>query len=338
MRTQLGPYPRHVPDLLLHARSVLTVFDLLGHDENDMTAALGWGLARNPALLRGFVAKVASDRGVYDDLVVELQTHDETDRGFTDIELRCPELHAIVEAKRGWSLPSEAQLRRYEARFAAAGANEQRFVVLTQNGAEHVVRHRLGTWSPPELVDVVVLGWSNIVGLAELAARTGSPVERHLAHELASYLRGVADMRDTNSNRVWVVALTRRSWKDWPADLTPVAEVEQHRLYHYPSEGSYVKVVPNYIGFRYDGRLQSVHHVDGYELVDSPHGHVPGAPALDWDFPHFLLRLGPPVRPDHPVRTGGLYGSARHWADLDLLLTSATVREAVDATKTRRPD
>ena len=85
MRTQLGPYPRHVPDLLLHARSVLTVFDLLGHDENDMTAALGWVLARNPALLRGFVAKVASDRGVYDDLVVELQTHDETDRGFTDI-------------------------------------------------------------------------------------------------------------------------------------------------------------------------------------------------------------------------------------------------------------
>jgi hypothetical protein len=28
-------------DLVLHARPVETVFDLLGHDENDMTAALG---------------------------------------------------------------------------------------------------------------------------------------------------------------------------------------------------------------------------------------------------------------------------------------------------------
>jgi hypothetical protein len=327
-----------VPDLILHARNVPTVFDLLGHDENDMTAALGWGLARNSALLRAFVATVASAGHVTDDLAVELQLHDATDRGFTDIELRSAGLHVIVEAKRGWSLPSEAQLRRYEARFAAAGAKEQRFVVLTQNGAEQVVRHRLGTWSPPEPIAAVVLGWSNVLGLAERAARTGSPVERHLAHELASYLRGVADMRDTNSNRVWVVALTRQAWEGWPADLTAVAEVEQHRLYHYPSEGSYVKVVPNYVGFRYDGRLQSVHHVDGYELADTPHGHVPGAPALDWDMPHFLLRLGPPMRPDHSVRTGGLYGSARHWADLDLLLTSATVHEAVDATKNRRPD
>jgi hypothetical protein len=129
-----------VPDLILHARNVPTVFDLLGHDENDMTAALGWGLARNPALLNAFVAVVASAGDVTDDLVVELQMHDETDRGFTDIELRSPALHVIVEAKRGWSLPSKAQLRRYEARFASAGANEQRFVVLTQNGAEQVVR------------------------------------------------------------------------------------------------------------------------------------------------------------------------------------------------------
>lgn len=327
-----------MPDLILHARTVPTVFDLLGHDENDMTAALGWGLARNSALLHAFVGRLAAGSDVPDSLVVELQTHDEADRGFTDIELRCPELHVIVEAKRGWSLPSVAQLRRYEARFAAAGAKEQRFVVLTQNGAEQIVRRRLGTWSPPDPIDVVVLGWSDILGLTELAARRGSSVERHLAHELASYLRGVADMRDTSSNKVWVVALTRRAWEGWPADLTPVAEVEQHRLYHYPSAGSYVKVVPNYIGFRHDGRLQSVHHVDGYEIVDTPHGHVPGAPALGWDVPAFLLRLGPPMRPDHLVRTGNLYGPAHNWADLDLLLTSATVREAVDATKVRCPD
>ena len=104
VRARPESYPRLVPDLILHARSIQTVFDLLGHDENDMTAALGWGLARNAALFRGFVARVAIDSDV-PEVVVELQTHNEADRGFTDIELRCPELHIIVEAKRGWSLP-----------------------------------------------------------------------------------------------------------------------------------------------------------------------------------------------------------------------------------------
>jgi hypothetical protein len=33
-------------------------------------------------------------------------------------------------------------------------------------------------------------------------------------------------MRDTNSNAVFVVSLTRSTWAGWP--LTPVDEVERH--------------------------------------------------------------------------------------------------------------
>jgi hypothetical protein len=62
------------------------------------------------------------------------------------------------------------------------------------------------------------------------------------------------------------------------------------------------------------------------------------APAIEWDGPTFLVRLGPPMRPDHEVTTGKLYGPAHHWADLDLLLTAATVREAVDQSLSRRGD
>ena len=40
------------------------------------------------------------------------------DGGFTDIELRSSDAHVIVEAKRGWGLPSLGQLRRYEASSA----------------------------------------------------------------------------------------------------------------------------------------------------------------------------------------------------------------------------
>ena len=144
-------------------------------------------------------------------------------------------------------------------------------------------------------------------------------------------------MRDTNTNEVHVVALTRKVWDGWPADLSPVDEVEKHRLYHYPTVGRYRKIVPNYMGFRYDNRLQSIHHVDSYEIIDTPHGHVPGGPDLLWDAPVNLLHLGPPIRPDHKVPTGeGTWPSAPMVVDIDLLLTAATIVEARNATKLRR--
>lgn len=145
-------------------------------------------------------------------------------------------------------------------------------------------------------------------------------------------------MRDANSNSVHVVSLTRNTWPGWSADLSPVDEVEKHRIYHYPTRGgNYPKIVPNYMAFRYDGRLQSIHHVDDYEIVDSPYGLIPGAPDAKWDEPAYFLRLGPPFRPTHDARTGkGIFRNAPVTADLDLLLTSSTVIEARDATKARR--
>jgi hypothetical protein len=51
-------------------------------------------------------------------------------------------------------------------------------------------------------------------------------------------------MRDTNTNEVHKVALTRRVWDGWPPELSPVDEVEKYRLYHYPTVGNYRKIVP----------------------------------------------------------------------------------------------
>ena len=326
-----------VADLILHSRSVETVFDLLGHNENDMTAALGWCLARSSSLRKAFLGEVAGGADPREP-IVELQRHDALDGGFTDVEIRSHDVHVIVEAKRGWALPSEAQLRRYEARFAAYEADHQVFVVLTQNGVDSVVRRRLATWRPPDPVKSVVLGWSRVVQLARRSSHYGERKERIFVGELARYLGGVADMRDTNTNSVHVVSLTRDVWAGWPADLSPVDEVERHRVYHYPTRGgNYPKIVPNYMAFRYDGKLKSIHHVDEYIVVDSPYGLIPGAPNADWDEPAYFLRLGPPFRPNQEVRTGkGIFRNAPVTADLDLLLTSSTVVEARDATKARR--
>ena len=35
------------------------------------------------------------------------------------------------------------------------------------------------------------------------------------------------------------------------------------------------KTPPNYLGFRFEGRLQRVHHVESYEVITQPHDYIP---------------------------------------------------------------
>src|SRR5690242_12766817 len=107
-----------------------------------MTYALGWGLAQSRAFREAFAARVAPGVELIEPAVM-LQQFDTDDRGYTDVELVSTTLHVIVEAKRGWWVPSAAQLRRYEARLTAEKREVQRIVVLTQIGAEQIVRHHL---------------------------------------------------------------------------------------------------------------------------------------------------------------------------------------------------
>ena len=93
----------------------------------------------------------------------------------------------------------------------------------------------------------------------------------------------------------------------------------------------------NYVGFRYNGHLQHIHHVDKYEVIIE----FPKAIAEkkgEFEGNHYLYTLGPAIRPAKSVKTGNIYPSGRTWAALDLLLTCDTVSEARDKTKKRQPD
>jgi len=147
-------------------------------------------------------------------------------------------------------------------------------------------------------------------------------------------------MQNVSSNLVYVVAL-----KTWPplvengptfADIV----VKLNRYFHPIGGGpsGWPTTPPNYLGFRFDGALQQIRHVESYEIHESPWEElIPGiSEAQGWDpSPHFFYKLGKPIVPDHEVKTGGLYGPGRHWAAIDLLLTSTTVREARDETYAR---
>ncbi len=101
--------------------------------------------------------------------------------------------------------------------------------------------------------------------------------------------------------------------------------------------GGWPHTPPNYVGFRFDGRLQQIRHVEHYEVITRPHDYIAEIiPEADWsDEPHFLYTLGPVIEPPQPVRTGKIFRNQRVWCALDLLLTSGTIREARDKTQER---
>src|SRR3954468_19134053 len=105
-----------MPDLTLHGRPVRTVFDLLGDKENDITYAVGWALSQSDGLATELLGAVFDDRPIDGTRAVRLQEF-LSGGGLTDVEVRTDELHLIVEAKRGWNLPTSAQLEQYAPRI-----------------------------------------------------------------------------------------------------------------------------------------------------------------------------------------------------------------------------
>ena len=142
-------------------------------------------------------------------------------------------------------------------------------------------------------------------------------------------------MQDQNSNRVYVVSLNGDTFG---GETTFIEVVEKHRKYFHPvggDRGGWPVEPPNYMGFRYDGHLQSIHHVDDYKVITDFGPFFPNQPSAALD-PHFLYHLGPPIRPARDMPAGKRVKFAnRVWCFIDTLLTSDTISDALTATKTR---
>jgi hypothetical protein len=106
-----------VPELFLHGRKLKTIFDLLGDKENDITFSIGWAFAKCERFLSLTLSYLFPDEEPGEIYSINLQRSSE-DGGYTDIEISTHNFHVIVEAKRGWALPSTGQLERYTPRLA----------------------------------------------------------------------------------------------------------------------------------------------------------------------------------------------------------------------------
>jgi len=319
-------------ELFLHQRKLNTVFDLLGDKENDLTYSVGWALAQSDAFCSRLMAAILPKQKLGEIAAIHLQEHG-SDAGYTDIEIIAEQAHAIIEAKRGWNLPTASQLKKYAHRLKHQ--HNSAIVVMSECSPEYV-RGKL----PHRVTGVAIqyLSWKQVASLVEQSRASASFKEKRVLDELHEYLQGVMSMQNQETNLVYVLSLGSGT-PNW-SKLSWIEFVTKKCRYFHPFGGNgWPTEPPNYLAFRYKGKLQSIHHVESYEVTDDLSKQIPEInkkKLLARESGNFLVyKLGPAITPMHEVKTGNLYANGRYRVALDLLLTCKTISEARDRTKKR---
>lgn len=322
---------REVPDRLplsRHGRAMTSVFSLLGSDENDLTAALGWALRSGTNLLEALLADL-EPAPTGPTMRIDLEVPDGAGR--TDLELHGTTHGVIIEAKRGWQLPTIEQLAAYAPRLH--GLPIAHLLTLSDCSPEWA-RAQL----PAVVADVQVthMPWSRVSQHLTAARRRSGGHERLWLDQLDTYLKETLRVIEVDNADVYCVSVSNaRPGSGGPHTFR---EVVEQGLYYYPYGWGHgwPTVPPNFLAFRWDNHVQRVHRVLAYEVIPSLQHRWPDIPAVaDTDRPHLLCRLGPPLRMN-PLPTGVNYRASRIWVLLDLLFTADTLQKAHHATRRLR--
>ena len=188
--------------LARHGRDVTSVYDLLGTNENALTAAFGLTLARSPLLLQRVASRLLPGTPAGCSFGLRMEVRDE--QGRTDLEIEGDSRLAVVEAKRGWLLPTTRQLAGYAPRVTAAGGG---VLATLSNASPQWAAHVL-----PAQVDgvpVLHLPWSHVrEDLAE-ARGPARGEQRHWLDELHDYLRRAVRVRTLQNSWTYCVVVSR---------------------------------------------------------------------------------------------------------------------------------
>lgn len=319
-------------------QEINSIFSLLGTKENNITYSIAYALSSCRVFLRNFIKSVGGKTLTdleFERVKIVLQNYD-LEPGITDIEILLPgEFHIIVEAKRGWTFPSIDQINKYLKRSSfQSNQSFKKILIFNESTPEFTAAHF--PHQSIQGVSIEVISWKQIKRIVSASKSIGRDYENRLLKELDSYLEKISTMQRKHSNRVYVVSLGGKP-QGWAISFIDV--VRKYNKYFHPvggGKGGWPSEPPNYIAFRFNGKLQSIHHIDDYEVFRNPHDYFDEIPSTDnWEL-HYLYHLGPAIRPAHEVKAGEkIIRSMRVWAELDLLLTSSTIQEARDLSQQR---
>lgn len=320
--------------LVSYGEKTETLFQLFGTDENAITKSIAWALSRCPDFCRRIVEAVFGSIDMSDEYVVFYQKYS-NDNGITDIEITDnANYHIIFEAKKGWKLPSYSQLENYTGRkeFRSVCTRYKKIVSMSECSIEYAVNYL------PKAIDgieIMHLSWKDVFNCARKARENSNNAGRKILDELCRYLEGVVGMQNYLSNEVYCVALSD-DFVSEGCSLRWSDIVLKYNRYTCPQGRGWPVEPPNYIAFRYKGKLLSVHHIEGYALTQNIKGYISEYPDITEEYPCFVFELGEAVKPFKEVRSGKNMRAIRAWVMFDLLLTCDTVEEAVRKSKERK--
>lgn len=323
-------------DLFIFNDKVDSIFQLLGQKENDISYSVGYAFGNCQNFLQNFLQHIKIKTPFQPEAIkIKLQTH-EKDKGFTDFEIfQENEFHIIIEAKRGWTFPTRQQLDKYATRqtFKNSTAKDKRIIVFNESTPAFTQTNF--DLTNIRSIPVEVISWQDIQRLVTTSKKIGRNTENRLLKELNTYLDKISTMQKVDSNWVYIVSLGNDKPNGW--DISWQDIVNKHNKYFHPvgGKGGWPHEPPNYIAFRYDGKLQSIHHIDKYQVFTDSTKYFPTSPEGQWP-EHYLYYLGPAIKPAHEVKSGQkIIRAMRVWAMLDLLLTCKTIQEARDKSDER---
>lgn len=314
-------------ELKRHSTDVVSVFDLLGHKENDLTAALGFTLSRSPSLLKAILRRTwpMVDEDAKSDVSLALE-HSDRD-GRTDLQIRFGDDLLIFEAKRDWQLPKAAQLRRYAQRISK-GPGSGALITLSQ-ASGNLAELKL----PAEVNGVPVrhLSWAEVLTDISAVSRGRRGVERRWLNEFTVYLQEVIRVRRVEDCWTYCVVLNRKM-PEGGGKYTFLEYVTKANCYFHPfGVGGWPTEPPNFLAFRWDGAVQQIHRVAQAEVVPTLLERWPNLRKIPGTMrPHIVYDLGPRLPPSSPIPNGAPYRANRLWVLLDQLQSAGTLKTALD--------
>lgn len=286
-----------------------------------MTYGLGYVLSKSPVLLVLTLEEYGHKNIDPDFCKIQLQRHESKDKGYSDIEILYKEKRLlIIEAKKGWILPSRQQLEKYKGRFSKDDF-DPKIGVLSECSEEYAKRNLDNQYG--------FVAWKTIYKLLTKAYdKTPSIIEKNHINEYSTYLSKLITMDREQSNWVYCVSLSRTKVQGSEATFIDIVYKYNSYFFPYNRGGGWPTEAPNYMAFRYDGKLQSIHKVEKFEVNDNLNQSMPKVISEKSPDLHFYLYLGPPIIPNKEVKNGKIWPNGRVWCMIDTLLTCDTVEEA----------
>ena len=304
-----------------------SVFSLLGGNENDLTAALGFVLSKCPPLAAALTERIclAVSSTAKGDLSLDLEERDAAGR--TDLELKLGSSLFIIEAKRGWQLPDKTQLAKYAGRITAAPGGG---ALVTLSQASHALAaQNLPSHIGP--VPIVHLPWRDVLADVDAAMPECRGHERLWIGEFNTYVKEMISVRRVEDS--WTYCVVLNDVKPGGTATFKQIVTEQLSYFHPYGVRGWPTEAPNFMAFRWAGAVQRIHRVVEHEVVPQLSDRWPDLTHEEANRPHAVYRLGPRLPPYEPIPNGATYRASRLWVLLDQLQTAPTLAAALAGSK-----